>query len=104
MINLIWPSSNRYEPKSPVTLSLDEIEEYDFSDAAEQIFDILSVLELCKLLPEIPYESSSDVYDVIQNLVDDIDLGSDEVQISEFRYIRVEFRDEMLAVEAYVGV
>lgn len=104
MIHLLWPSGDRNEPRSPVTLAVDEVEEYDFSGAAEQIYRILSVLQLCNLIPEVPYSESVEVFDAIQNLVDDIDLGSDELQISESKYIRVEFRDEMLALEVYVGV
>lgn len=104
MIHLLWPSGDRHEPRNPITLAVGEIEEYDFSDAADQMYRILSVLQLCDLIPEVPYKDSGEVLDAIQNLVDDIDLGSDELQISESKYIRVEFRDEMLALEVYVGV
>lgn len=104
MIHLLWASGERNEPRNPITLEIGEIEEYDFSDAANQIYCILSVLQLCDLIPEVPYKDSVEVFDAIRNLVDDIDLGSNELQISESKYIRVEFRDEMLALEAYVGV
>lgn len=104
MIHLLWPSNNNHEPREPVTLEVGEIEEYDFSDAAEQIYCILSVLQLCDLIKEVPYRSSEEVSDKIHELVGDIDLGSDELQISESKHIRVEFRDEMLALEVYVGV
>lgn len=103
MIHLLWPSSN-YEPREPVTLEVGEIHDYDFSDAAEQIYCILSVLRLCDLIEEISYRSSEEVLDKIYELVDDIDIGSDELQISESKHIRVEFRDELLALEVYVGV
>ncbi len=104
MIHLLWPSTQNYGPRDPITLEVGEIEEYDFSDAAEQIYSILSVLQLCDLIEEVPYGSSEEVFDKIYELVDDIDLGSDELQISESKHIRVEFRDEMLALEVYVGV
>lgn len=104
MISLIWPSTSSYEPKDPVTLTAEEIEDYDFSDIADQIYSILLVLELCNLISEIPYESSADVYDVIQNTIEDIDFDLDEMQISEYKYIRVQFKDGMLEIEAFVGV
>lgn len=104
MIHLLWPSGDSHEPRKPITLEIGEVEEYDFSDAADQIYCILSVLQLCDLIPEVPYGEPEDVFDAIRNLVDDIDFGSDELQISESKHIRVEFRDEMLALEVYVGV
>lgn len=104
MIHFLWPSGDRHKPRSPVTLAVGEIEEYDFSDAADQIYRILSVLQLCDLIPEVPYSEPEEVLDAVLNLVDDIDLGSDELQISESKHIRVEFRDDMLALEVYVGV
>lgn len=104
MIHLLWPSNNRYKPREPITLLIGEVEEYDFSDAADQVYRILSVLQLCDLIKEVPYSSSEDVFDAIQNLVDDIDLSCEELQISESKHIRIEFRDEMLAIEVYVGV
>lgn len=104
MIHLLWPSGDTYKPRNPITLEVGEVEEYDFSDAADQIYRILSVLQLCDLIGEVPYRESKDVFDAIQVLVDDIDLGNDELQISESKHIRVEFRDEMLALEVYVGV
>lgn len=54
MIHLLWPSNKGYEPRDPVTLLVGEIEEYDFSDAADQIYHILSVLQLCDLIEEVP--------------------------------------------------
>lgn len=104
MIHFLWPSSDKYEPRSPVTLLIGEIEDYDFSDAADQIYRILSVLQLCSLIDVVPYRSSEDVFDAIHRLVNDIDFGFDELQISESNFIRVEFRDEMLSLEVYVGV
>lgn len=104
MIHLLWPSSGAHEPRTPITLEIGEIKEYDFSEAADQIYSILSVLQLCDLIKEVPYGEPEDVFDKIQELVDDIDFGSDELQISESKHIRVEFRDEMLALEVYVGV
>ncbi len=93
----LFPSGDKHKPRSPITLEIGEVREYDFSDAADQIYHILSVLQM-------PYAASENVFDAIHDLVDDIDLGSDELQISEFRHIRVEFRDEMLALEVFVGV
>lgn len=104
MIHLLWSSANTHKPKIPVTLEIGEIEEYDFSDAAEQIYSILSILQLCDLIDGVPYGSSEEVFDRIHDLVDDIDFGSDELQISESKHIRVEFRDELLSLEVYVGV
>jgi len=103
MIHLLLPNA-KYEPRDPIALVHGEIVEYDFSDAADQIYDILFVLQLCNLIDEVPYSSSEEVFDKIYELVDDINLGSDELQISESKHIRVEFRDEMLALEVYVGV
>lgn len=78
MIHLLWPSSSRHEPKAPETLLIGGIKDYDFSDAADQIYNILSVLQLCDLVPSVPYREPEDVLDVIQILVE-----SDELQISE---------------------
>ena len=100
----LFPSGDKHKPRSPITLEIGEVREYDFSDAADQIYHILSVLQLCDLISEMPYAEPENVFDAIHDLVDDIDLGSDELQISEFRHIRVEFRDEMLALEVFVGV
>lgn len=104
MIHLLWPSNGSHKPRTPVTLEIGEVKEYDFTDAADQIYSILSVLQLCDLLKEIPYGEPKDVFNKIQELVNDMDFGLDELQISEFKHIRVEFRDEMLALEVYVGV
>lgn len=104
MIHLLCPSSGAYKPRTPITLEVGEVKEYDFSDAADQIYSILSVLQLCDLIKEVPHGAPEDVFDTIQELVEDIDLGSDELQISESKHIRVEFRDEMLVLEVYVGV
>ncbi len=104
MIYLLWPSGDSHKPRKPVTLEVGEVAEYDFSEAADQIYRILSVLLLCDLIPEVPYKGSIEVFGAIVDLLEDIDLGNDELQISELKYIRVEFRDEMLALEVYVGV
>lgn len=104
MINLLWNTSENYKPKYPIVLEVGEIKEYDFNDCANHIFHIFTTLQLCGLVYESPYFSPEDVLEVIQNLVDDIDLNSDELQISEFKHIRVEFRDEMLVLEFFVGV
>jgi len=104
MIQLLWPSSDKHAPRNPITLLPGEVEKYDFSEAAEQIYCILSVLKLCDLIEKVPYKTSEDVCAAIQDLVDDINLGSHELQISEYRHIRVEFRDEMLSLEVFVGV
>ena len=104
MIHLLWPSSDKGKPKDPITLEVGEIQDYGFGDSADQIYSILSILQLCDLVEKVPYRSSEEVLEMIQNLIDDIDLGSDELQISESKHIRVEFRDDMLALEVYVGV
>jgi len=93
MIHLILPPDFN-APKSPITLQVCEVQNYDFSKSAEQIFAILHVLQMCHLIRENPYASPNEVIQVIQMIVDDIDLGSDELQISEFRHIRVEFNVE----------
>lgn len=103
MIHLILPPDFN-APKSPVTLQICEVENYDFSESSEQIYAILYALHICHLIKELPYASPNEVLHAIQTVVDDIDLGSDELQISEFRYIRVEFRDQMLSLEVFVGV
>jgi hypothetical protein len=104
MIHLLWPSTSNYKPKPPVTLEIGEIEEYDFSDAADQIYRILSVLFLCDLITKMYHDGPEDVFDTINGLINDIDLGSDDLQISEFKNVRIEFRDELLSLEVYVGV
>lgn len=104
MIHLILPPTEELFPRKPITLYTGEIEDYDFSESAQQIYQILKVLYSCNLINESPYGSSEEVIDGIQILVDDMDLGSDEPQISEHKHIRVEYRDDMLTVEIFVGV
>ena len=103
MIHLILPCDSN-APKTPITLETREVEDYDFSESAEQIFAILYALEVCDLIEENPYASPNECITMIQILVDDIDLGSEELQISESKFIRVEFRDDMLSLEVFVGV
>ncbi len=103
MIYLIFPSDLNV-PKKPTTLQASEVENYDFSESAEQIFIVLHVLQMSHLIKENPYESPSRVMHVIQMLVDDIDLGLDKLQISEYKFIRVEFRDQLLSLEVFMGI
>lgn len=104
MIHLLWPSTNNLNPRKPITLLAGEVEEYDFTDSAEQIYCILSVLHLCNLISRVPYKSADEVLEMVHALLEDIDFESDELQISEASHIRFEYRDEMLSLELYVGV
>lgn len=103
-IEHIWPIIKEYSPVRPITLQVGEINDYDFSESASQIYRILTMLDLANLIKKNPFRSARGVKAVIFTLINDIDLGSDELQISEKRHIRVEFRDELLSVEVFVGV
>lgn len=104
MIHLILPSCEELRPKLPITLHTGEVEDYDFLESAQQIYHILQMLQSCNLIIGCPYNSVEEVDHGVQMLVDDIDLGSDELQISEYRHIRVEYREDMLSLEVFVGV
>lgn len=104
MICLIWPNSDRYVPCKPITLEIGEVEDFDFSESAGHIFRILQVLELSNLIEKVPYANPVEIIYVIQELLYDIDFTSDKLQISETKHVRIEFRDEMLSLEVYVGV
>ena len=85
-------------------MEIGEIEDYDFSESAEQIFRMLRILKLSNLIGRMPYKSPSEVLESIHTLIDGLDLGSDDLQINELGYVRAEFRDELLSVEMYIGV
>ncbi len=99
----LWNNSEKYTRCRPVTLQIGEVADYDFLQCAEQAFKVLDILDSCKLI-DCPYFSPEEVLVVIQDLVDEIDLGSDDFQVNEYRHIRVEFRDELLSVEVFIGV
>ena len=104
MIGAVYPKLDTFEHLPPITLQIGEVEGYDFMPSAIQIFTILSILEACHLIKENPYDLIDEVLLVIKNLLRDIDLGLDGLQISECKHLRVEFRDEMLSLEVYIGV
>lgn len=104
MIELVWPSTSRYYPQRPATLEIGEIDDYDFAECAQQVFRVLHVLEICGLIHRNPYHSTDEALDMMLRLIDDIDTENDELQISEKNHIRVEFRDELLSIEVYIGV
>ena len=103
-IEHIWPIVKDYTPSSPITLQIGEIEDWDFSESANQIYCILTVLDAANLIDKNPFKSSRGVEITILVLIDDIDFGSELLQISESKHIRIEFRDELLSVEVFVGV
>jgi hypothetical protein len=104
MIYLLFPHTQELSPRKPITLHTGEIEDYDFTDCSKHIYAILQMLQSCNLINECPYTSFEEVHHCVRMLVDDIDLGSDDVQISEYKYIRVEYRDDLLSLEVFVGV
>lgn len=103
-IQIVCPSSERYSPRLPVTLQVGDVENFDFTPASIYMFCILNVLESVNLIGKNPYSSADEIGIAIRNVIDDIDLGNDELQISEHKHIRAEFRDELLALELYIGV
>lgn len=103
MINFLWKSSDNIRHHRPLTLQIGEIDGYDFSDAAKYIFQVLQLLETCRLIISNPYKNYVEVLHNIHNLIGDIDINNDELQITERKHVRVEFRDELLVVEMFVG-
>ena len=103
-IQHIWPVTEQYSPVRPIILQVGEIEEWDFSDSANQIYYILTVLDSVNLIKNNPFQSPEEVKVTVSRVVNDIDLESDVLQISESKHIRVEFRDELLSIEVFVGV
>jgi len=103
-IEYVSPVMEKYSPSVPIALEIGEINDWDFSGSADQIFRILTVMDLANLIDRNPFSSTKEVKATIFNLIKDIDLNSDELQISEQKYIRIEFRDELLSLEVFLGV
>lgn len=104
MIGMLLPSVEG-SPSKPITLEIGDVKNYNFTTSALQILQILGVLEATKLIKKTPtIKTIDDVLLIIQELIDDIDLGSDELQISELKHIRIEYRDELLSLEVFIGV
>ncbi len=89
---------------TPTTLPVGEIEGYDFTVSALHILQILGVLEITKIIRKVPFDAIEDVLFVIEELIEGIDFDSDEFQTNEKRHIRVEYHEEMLSLEVFVGV
>ena len=105
MSYLIYPPTEKFRPKSQITLEIGEIEDFDFTECSKQIFNILQVLEACNLIEKNPHENPIDVLDTIDEMItNDLNFGSDELQITEYKHIRIEFRDELFSLEVFVGV
>ena len=103
MIGMLLPSIE-CSTVQPITLAVGEIEDYDFTVSALQILQILGVLQALKLIKDGPLSTVEDVIRLIELLINDIDLESDEPQTSERHYVRVEYREEMLSLEVFIGV
>jgi hypothetical protein len=104
MFHLILPQRRFSSSHSCVLLTPDEVQDYDFTKAAEQIFNMLQVLHSANLLAECSHNSVESVLLTIKLLVADIDLDSDDEQESEYKHVRVSYKDEKLFVDLYVGV
>ena len=52
----------------------------------------------------MPYDFESDVLEVLLELIADIDINVSDWQSTEKSHIRVEFRDELITVEVFLGV
>ena len=103
MIKLLVPGS-KFSPKIPVVIMSHELLTYDFSAMADHIFNVASTLNHAGFFPEMPYRDSLDVLRIIGRLLQDIDPNIIDHQISEMKHIRLEYIDEMLSVEFFIGV
>ncbi len=92
------------KPKQPITLCIGELEDYDFSRCCKQIYDVLITLNDANILSSMPYASELEVLEVVLELIDDIDIDVSDWQSTEKSHIRVEFRDELITVEVFLGV
>ncbi len=97
-------SFGKYNPLPPVSIFPGEIEGYDFVRTAEQAFYALQTLHAVNLLYSNPYDGPEDVIAVIRRLIDDIDLGSELHQTSECKHLRIEYQDELLTIEVFLGI
>ena len=104
MIISVIPDKNTLKYKEPATILADELEDYDFTDCAQQIFDILSLLHSTDLIKNMPYDSAEDVLKVIDELIYDIYIDDTSFQQSEKGFVRVQFEDYLLAIEVFIGV
>jgi len=104
MIHFLWPSFSKDHRHPPCTLEIGDIEDFDFSECAKQIYKILNTLEVCGLINKCPHNNENDIFLVIKKLLNDIDFEDDKLQISEYKHIRIEFRDELVSLEVFVGV
>lgn len=103
MLGMLLPSLDG-RPVIPITLEPGEVEEYDFVSSAQQILQILNVLQLTGLIKESKHNTVDDVLDTIEELINDINIDSDDLQISESKHVRIEYRDELLSLEVFIGV
>lgn len=103
MIYLLVPLKEN-KPQSPVTLEIGEIEGFNFGPSANYAYNIIHTLFACDLIKKMPYHSPVSVESTIQELIKDLDLGDNSLQINQKRCIRVQFEDELLSVEVFIGV
>lgn len=80
-----------------------ELSTFDFSEIAQHIFNIATVLSTAGILRSMPYKDTKDVLKIIKKLLQDIDPNLVDHQITELKHIRMEYLDEMLSVEFFIG-
>ena len=101
MLGFVYPSLDelKFKNRRLITLQFGELEDFDFTEASEHIYRVLSLLSTYNIVPS-RYGSSEEILEVIDRLVSDLDNEDS----SEFGNLRVELCDDLFSLEIYIGV
>ena len=87
----------------PVILTLDDVEDYNYTPAAEYVFNVVDQLQRVGLVDDQPYATVDDARESIVDLICHLDLKRDEHSVSE-GYIEVEWAHGVIALWIRFGV
>jgi len=101
MLGFIYPSVEncKFDFRKLLTLQYGELEDFDFTDVAQYIYNVLSLLHAYNIMP-CRYNSEEEVLFVIVRLINDLEVSD----TSSFANIRVELCDDLFSLEIYIGV
>lgn len=101
MLGFVYPSidDRTFKSRKLITLQYGDVIDFDFAEAAEYIYRVMSLLSAYNIIPT-RYDSAEEVLAVILRLVDDLNIDNS----SSFGNIRVELCDDLFSLEIYIGV